>query len=397
MFLNFYCLNAQEIISKTTIYAEKLLLRNQMVQLETANAMNDLYNFKFESAEIQLQWFKEKYPTHPLPYFLLGLCEWWKIMPNSDVNTYDEKFLAYMDSSLIFAHKIHKKDRDNPEIPFFLSAAYAFKARLHAERGHWTRALNNTRSALSYMKISEKKKEDILSPELLFGEALYNYYSVWLPENYPLVRPVMAFFSKGNKEKGLEQLKYVAYNAFYTRQEAQYFWVRIYIHEEKNQIEKAYQLAELMHKDFPDNPYFHRTFASVLYSMGMMQELEPIAKDILDKIKLKYRGYEEISGRYAAFYLATIHHNRGEYSEAENYYKQTLTFAERIKAYDSYYFSTALRELGRLAHARKDYKTAKYYFNKLKKHITKDANKRNKGKEEAKQRLKEYKKLEKKK
>lgn len=378
-------LTAQEGISQTTIYAEKMLLRNQMVQIEIANAMNDLYNFKFESATTQFLWFKDKYPSHPLPYFLLGLTEWWKIMPNGDETKYDKKFIAYMDSSLIFAYDLYKEDKNNAEATFFLSAAYAFKARLHAERGNWTRSLNNTRSALSYMRLSEKRKEEVINPELMFGEGLYNYYSVWLPENYPLVRPVMAFFKKGDKNKGLELIKKAANNAYYTRQEALYFLVRIYRYEEEKPS-LALPIAASLYQDYPDNAYFHRLYSSLLFSAGQFYELEPVAKSMMDKIKLDYFGYEAISGRYASYYLGIIYQNRGQIAEAENYYRQTIAFAEKLKIYDSYYYLSALRELGRFAHARKDYKSAKFYFNKLKKY-----GKKKNGTKEAKEKLKEYK------
>ncbi|TAE75349.1 MAG: tetratricopeptide repeat protein [Bacteroidetes bacterium] len=375
----------QEGISQQTIYAEKMLLRNQMVQLETANAMNDLYNFKFESATTQFLWFKEKYPKHPLPYFLLGLTEWWKIMPNQDITKYDKKFIAYMDSSITFAYNLYKEDKENPEASFFLSAAYGFKARLHAERGNWTRSMNNTRSALSYMRLSEKKNEEIINPELMFGDGLYNYYSAWLPDNYPLTRPIMAFFKRGDKNKGLELIKKTANNAYYTRQEALYFLVRIYRYEEEKPA-LALPIAASLYQDYPDNAYFQRMYASLLFSLGYFYELEAVSKSMMDKIKLEYTGYEAVSGRYAAYYLGLIYQNKGQNAEAENYYKQTLAFAEKLKVFDSYYYLSSLRELGRLAHSRKDYKTAKYYFNKLKKY----GSKKN-GTKEAKERLKEYK------
>ncbi|MEJ0054740.1 MAG: hypothetical protein WDN75_03285 [Bacteroidota bacterium] len=39
------------------------------VQIETTEALNDLYNFKFEKAEQQFRWFKQRYAWHPLPLF----------------------------------------------------------------------------------------------------------------------------------------------------------------------------------------------------------------------------------------------------------------------------------------------------------------------------------------
>ena len=44
------------------------------------------------------------------------------------------------------------------------------------------------------------------------------------------------FFPDGNKELGIEQLKTVANNAFYTRTEAQYFLMRILTEEQDDPV-----------------------------------------------------------------------------------------------------------------------------------------------------------------
>ncbi len=86
-----------------------ILISDVNMQLECSQALNDMYNFKFEKAEKQMQWFKKKYAWHPLPYFLLGLNEWWKIEPNSRITIYDDRFLSYMDSAILVAENLHDK------------------------------------------------------------------------------------------------------------------------------------------------------------------------------------------------------------------------------------------------------------------------------------------------
>ena len=73
---------------KDTEKAEKerskgMLLLTSEVQIEATTAINHMYNFKFYEAEKEFNYLKVKYPDHPLPEFLLGLMEWWKIVPNT--------------------------------------------------------------------------------------------------------------------------------------------------------------------------------------------------------------------------------------------------------------------------------------------------------------------------
>ncbi len=312
-----------------------ILINDILVQNECTEAVNALYNFKFEQADMGFRWLKFKHPTHPLSYFLLGLCEWWKIMPNVENTQYDDKFLHYMDTTIILAKDIYKKDETNYEAKFFLAAAYGFKGRLHAERKHWTKATLASRNALEFLKKGRTPNE--LSPEFLFGDALYNYYAVWIADNYKFLRPIISLFPKGNKELGMQQLDKVTRYAFYTRTEAQYFLMRIYANEEGN-LSKAYPIAEYLAKTFPDNAYFERNYARLSYEMGKLTEAEKASRSILDKVQKKMVGYEGTSGRYAAFYLGYMYlYNYRDKEKAKEYLLQVNEFSKQTNSLEAGY------------------------------------------------------------
>ena len=131
---------AQQTFKKDTTI---ILLSDLHIQLECQQALNDLYNFKFPQAEYQFRYLRAQYGWHPLPYFLMGLIEWWKIMPNTNDTSHDDVFLAYMDSTIRVGERLYD---DFPaykiEAAFFLAAAYGFKGRLYAdeERKSWVKA-----------------------------------------------------------------------------------------------------------------------------------------------------------------------------------------------------------------------------------------------------------------
>jgi tetratricopeptide (TPR) repeat protein len=203
-----------------------------------------------------------------------------------------------------------------------------------------------------------------LSIELLFGDGLYNYFSVWVPENYALLKPVMAFFPKGDKELGLEQLKKVSYNAFYTRTEAQVFLMRI-LNSYENDRRNAMQISEYLHTTYPDNPYFHRYYARMLYNSGRFREAMPVALDIMQRIDNNVLGYEATSGRYAAFFLGQIYETRKDDEKAAYYYQRAIDFALEIEADDSGYYHYSLLGLGDVYARQGDEKKAKSYYKKV--------------------------------
>lgn len=344
-----------------------ILISNLQIQIETTQALDDLYNFKFDKAEMQFQWLKQKYAWHPLPYFLIGLGEWWKIMPDTKNKSHDERFLAYMDSSIMLADNLHKKHPEyRIEAAFFLAAAYGFKGRLYSdeERGNWRKAASVGKDALDYLE--ECKEKEDLSPELLFGDALYNYFSVWVPENYPAVRPLLWFFRKGDKALGLKQLKEVSYNAFYTRTEAMVWLMRILNSYENDQL-RAFQISDYLHKTYPDNPYFHRYYARMLYSRGMYTDLERESKEIIMRIDSAMSGYEATSGRYAAFFLGQMYQTRKQYDDSKKYYQLAMKYSEENEATETGYYLYSMIALGEIAEKQGDKAAAKKYFNDVKK------------------------------
>ncbi|QSE98437.1 tetratricopeptide repeat protein [Fulvivirga lutea] len=360
-----------------------ILIADMQLQIDINQAMNDMYNFKFDKAEKQFRWLKQKYGWHPLPYFLIGLNEWWKIMPNLDDKSHDGKFIAYMDTVISISERLHEMPKHEVEASFFLAAAYGFLGRLHSseERRDWSKSAFAGKNALKYMKESEGMHH--LSPELLFGDALFNYFSVWVPENYPLLKPLLVFFPKGDKKLGIEQLREVSYNAFYTRTEAQVFLMRI-LGGYEGMPRKALQISEYLHQTYPDNPYFHRYYARLLYSSGNYAAARPVSEDIIAKIDSGMVGYEATSGRYAAFFLGQIYDHKKDNEKAKYYYKRAVEFSKSIGATDTGYYHYALLSLGKIYKEEGDEKTAKMYLKQVKDDAKRKSSVHKKAREELK-------------
>jgi hypothetical protein len=378
--------NGQSVKKDTTI----ILISDFTVQLEATDAMNSLYNYQFDKAEVLFRDFKVKYKWHPLPYFLVGLAEWWKIVPNPRVKTYDDKFLAYMDSSILIAENLYKNYPEYKiEAAFFLAAAHGFKGELYSDldRKNWMKAASEGKAALKYLEICREKKD--LSPELLFGDGLYNYFREWVPENYKSLKPIFWLFRSGDKKLGLQQLKEVSYNAFYTRTEAMVWLMRILAGYE-NDLQRAYQLSEYLHETYPKNPYFHRYYARMLYTLNIHPKMEEQSRQILQLIDSGRFGYEAVSGRYASFFLGQLYDTQRNLEEAKKYYLLSVKYSEEVEATDSGYYLYSLIALGEIYQQQKDKATAKKYFNLVKK----KAGRKDEAYKDAKRRLKKLEKME---
>ncbi len=341
------------------------LLLDKDIQTELEGAVYNIYNFKHDKAERQFRSLRRRYPTHPMPYFLLGLTTWWKIMPSNITNEqYDKVFLAYMDTAITKGEALYKADNRNYEASFFLSAAYGFSARLNAERHNWRKATVDSKRALSYLSKSEEANG--LSPEFLFGQALINYYAPWISDNYPLLRPVLLFFPKGNKQLGLQQLRNVAANGFYTGPEAKVFLMKI-LQNQENKPTESLPLAQQMATTYPDNGYFERFYALMSYQVGDLRECERVSRDILDKLNRGLPGYEGISGRYATFFLGSLMQNQyKDLDKAREYYQRCVVFSESTGDTKQGFYLYSLLNLARIADKNKDSEMASRYYKEVK-------------------------------
>ncbi|WP_276499118.1 tetratricopeptide repeat protein [Pontibacter litorisediminis] len=371
----------------TAAKVKGMLLLNKDVQYELEGAVDNMYNFKYERAEKQFKSIRRRYPEHPLPYFLMGLSQWWKIVPtNIQTQKYDDLFFAYMDTTIQKAEAMYDKDENNVEAAFFLAASYGFTARLHSERSNWRKATVASKRSLDFLE--KAKAGNGLSPEFLFGEALFNYYSVWIPENYPMLRPVLVFFPNGDKRLGLKQLAYVSKTGFYTGTESKLFLMKILANEEK-QMQEALEVSEDLALKYPDNAYFQRFYARLLFVNGHFTKAERVSEDILAKLEQKMPGYEPVSGRYASYILGYINqHKYRDFEKAKAHYKNTIMYAEMTNEQDSGYFVNSYLNLARIAKQQKDKAAAKNYYAV----VLKSSDKKSANFKEAKKFLKENKK-----
>ena len=344
------------------------LLLDKDIQLELDGAVQNLYNFKFDRADKQFHSLQRRYPKHPMAYFLLGLSTWWKMVPSGLTDTrYDQPFLAYLDTAQTRAEALYKADNHNYEACFFLAATAGMEARLHAERHNWRKATVTSRRALVYF---EKSKEaNGLSTEFLFGEGLFNYYAVWIGEEYKWLRPVLFFFPKGDRDRGLAQLRQVGKTAFYTGTEANFFLVTILNSDREKKADEAYPIARQLATQFPDNSRFQLDYAKLAFKLGKFEESEAASLSVLRKYAAGQVGYEAYSGRAATYMMGYLmQHKYHDLPQAKDYYQRCLAYSEQAGVAKQGYYIFAETALARLALKESDPATARRYYRAVLEH-----------------------------
>ena len=305
------------------------------IQIEATSAINKMYNYEFDDAEKEFKWLVQEYKNHPLPVFLLGLSNWWKIdsysgLPEKrikdELKLLDKEFLSLMDKSIFLSKKVYENG-NKIDGAFFLAASYGFKGRLLSERRKWRAAAFAGMNALKYLK--EIRRDDIMIPEISFGNGLFNYYSIWISDRYPLLKPIVGLFPEGDKNLGIDQLNNAANNSFYTRTEAQYFLVRIFSGE--NNLKKSLYLSQYLHNTFPNNSIFHRYYSQQLYRTSNLALCKIESLKIIDYYKNRKFGYNQNDIRLAHFFLGEVFFSERKFENSIFHLKKSLEFSNGFK------------------------------------------------------------------
>ena len=179
------------------------------------------------------------------------------------------------------------------------------------------KAANDGRSALP---IVHKAYE--LAPEnkdILLGTGIYNYYAEVIPEKYSWVKPLMIFFPKGDKKKGIKQLREASEQATYANVEATYFLLQI-LQNYELKYDQALPLAQTLHTRYPNNPIFHKYVGRCFAALGRLNEMRGIYSDIVDLVRQKHFGYDSYTDREAQYYLGLFEMGAGNNDEALPYF-----------------------------------------------------------------------------
>ena len=275
-----------------------------------------VYNLEFERAEQEFQILVTAYPHHPAGYFFLAMVDWWRILMDLDNESLDDRFIGKLDIVIDKCDSILEVNPDDITALFFKGGSLGFRGRLRANRGSWVKAANDGRIALPIVQHAYK-----LAPsnfDILLGIGIYNYYAEAIPEQYPIVKPLMIFFPSGDKKKGVEQLTLAAANAKYAATEAGYFLLQLnYTHEK--QFDKALGISQKLFAQFPNNVVFHRYIGRSYVSLGQWEKARETFENILSRCGnpgSAMVGYGESSRREALYYLGVHALNTGALDEA---------------------------------------------------------------------------------
>lgn len=292
------------------------------------DGIKQIYNIKFDDAERTFRNLIADYPNHPSGRFFLAMIDWWKILLDLDNEEHDDIFFQKLEDVIFQCDEILKNDRSNVDALFFKGGAIGFRGRLRALRESWLKAADDGREALPIVERAANLDPSNLDVQLGFG--IYNYYAAVIPDEFPLIKPLMIFFPSGDKKKGIEQLRNTAYNGKYAKYEAQYFLMTLYFRYESDPF-SADEFAKMLLNEFPDNPVFQRWRGRIAVRQGDWLLADSLFRDVLYKAEIDLPGYSIPSSlREAAYYVGYRARDLGQLDIAKPMFEKCFELSRQI-------------------------------------------------------------------
>lgn len=309
------------IIAFIIIYAESAVAQWAIMKQDADSIVklgsDYIYDCQFDKAEKCFEKVEALYPDHPAGYFLDAMVEWWKITLYRGSEKYNEAFLKKIDKVIDLTDKLLKENKYNINALFFKAGALGYRARYYVLDESWVSAAKD--GAEAYDLMLECYKIAPGNHDIMLGTGIYNYFAAAIPEKYSIVKPLIAFIPRGDKQVGLLQLKASASLARYSAIEAKVVLLQIYTSFENNPYE-ALAIADELTKKYPNNPYFERAIGRAYVRLGYLDNWENTWRSILIKCFDKKFGYDPLTAREAMYYIGMALMDRNDYENALKYF-----------------------------------------------------------------------------
>ena len=316
------------------------------------NCLDHTYGFSFTKAKRQQLILANLTPEHPAPHFLDALIIYWKHYPLTPEKKESEQFLALMEKCVQMAEAYAENDHTQLEGVFFDLFGRAFQAMFWADNGKPIKVVPDLGTMYQNTLEGFKLKENFV--EFYFSTGLYNYYIEAYPEARPIYKPLVSFMQEGNKQLGLDQLKYAIDHTVYLKVESLLFMSLIQLNYEDNLSSALYYISRLHHK-YPQNIFYQGLLLTILLHQDKFAE----ARKVLEAISPQEDDYSAMvrtmsKALLSEKYLRNDLHAKKGYLETVELAKSFGPIADMYKAI-GYMGLSRISEREELQHLAKKY------------------------------------------
>jgi hypothetical protein len=193
---------------------------NDQVSLDLVKTTVDqIYNMRFSDATETTNQLSKNHPGHPVIFLLRGMIIYWEGFP---LLAGSEKSREFEKQMRLCIDRSQKYEPENePEFLLTNLCARGSLLAFYAGNDLPSKAFSLGRTTYRHLRHAFKFTDTF--PDFLFFTGLYNYYREAYAEAHPVYRPLMGFFPRGDREKGMQELRTAFRKSIFLKAEASTF------------------------------------------------------------------------------------------------------------------------------------------------------------------------------
>jgi hypothetical protein len=340
------------LIFSSTVSGQ-ILNDNESKQL-IIKGLDKLYNYEFKEAETYFHQIRVKYPKHPIVPLVSALQMQWQFLPIEQNKKVLLQYLSLLEKCKLSAAILLEDPNKKAEATFFLLASHGYIALVSNYTKEPIKAANEARKAYAYLKDGKRLIDK--NSEFLFTTGLYNFYSVQYPEIHQIVKPMMIFFENGNKKLGIQQLEQAVIKSIFSRSEAAFYLLNIFLKYESN-YSKALIYSTLLHERYPNNLIYAMRHTESLMMNGKIDDALPLIRQLK---RVNDKVYTLAGSLFEGFILEKYKKND---RAAAEHYANVLKMSPNER-YTNDYFAMAYAGLARISIRSGDTERAEELYRK---------------------------------
>jgi tetratricopeptide (TPR) repeat protein len=313
------------------------LLSDEYVRV-SREALNHVYRIEYNQAIAAYGALAKRFPDHPGPHLAGAVAHWLQelyvrqdfeldhfISPSHFTQATDRQmpeeerqaFFQGIENCRQRAEAYLKRHPGDKDGRYYLGAlegalgVFAFTI----ERSYM-KALKHGKKSYKYQRAIIDEDPDFYDSYLTTGT--YEYVLSNLPWYIKWIASIAGL--RGNEERGFEHLILAAKKSRFVTYEARVLLMVLYVREK--QYEYSLQMAQQMHRSFPENFLFHLNQAQIFEAMGDHERASEVYLDVL-------RSAEELKRNYQLLPIGSFRFSVAERFRSQGKIQQALELYER--------------------------------------------------------------------
>jgi hypothetical protein len=340
---NAKCILISLCLFTTVINAQ--ILKDSSSVLKVNKCIDYIYNFQFKNAEIDFAVLNGQYPQHPVMFLMNGMITYWENYPLITTSARRPDFERDLRRCIEICET--KPDPKN-EAEYLLAnlCARGLLLLFYADNDLSREVFPLATSTYKYLRRSFDY-EDTYS-DFSYFTGLYNYYREAYPEAHPIYRPLTALFPKGDKKKGIKELKTAASKSIVLKAESATFLSYIYLSYENN-YQEAVVFCQALHDRYPFNEQY---LGELIKNQLLIKKYDEAEKNI--NTDMPKTGGAFLKTQVLIFKGLLQEKKYHNYQSAREYYEKGITDISVYGHYGDEIASLAWMGLSRIAAAQGD-------------------------------------------